>query len=168
MVIPATNQPDVFCRPTRPNSRRSDQSERVVAVCIDSREGTGRERLKGVYDHAQERDWRLILRRNESRDALRELGSMALDGAILFDRSAALHRHFRRRRIRCVEAGARHLDLDDAAVFIDDSRLSQLAVEHFLAARFEHFAFCGLAAGLLANSFETTRPRRASMSVTDR
>ena len=126
------------------HARRSDDPYRV-AVCIDSRDGPGRERLQGVYRYALERSWRLFLVRNDDRNALQQLASLRLDGAILYDRVPALHQFLKRLGVICVEAGARNLDLDDAAVFSDSVAITRQAAEHLVAAGLKHFGYCSLA-----------------------
>lgn len=117
-----------------------------VAVCIDTRDAPGRERLVGVYRYALERGWHLFLVRGDAAAACRQMAGLHPDGAILYDRDAALHRAFRRLRVATVEASARNLALDDAAVFADDTKIARMAAEHLIAAGFEHFAYCGMAA----------------------
>lgn len=115
-----------------------------MGVCIDTRDGPGRERLLGAYRFAVERGWRLYLLRGEDRAVLARLRRLPLDGAILYDKPEALHRALRARGVPCVEAGARHLGLDDAAVFIDDDALARMAVGHLAGLGLVGFAYCGL------------------------
>lgn len=116
-----------------------------VAVCIDSRDGPGRERLLAVYRYATEKNWRLFLVRREDAEAMEHLASLRLDGAILYDRETRLHRFLKKRGIVCVEAGTRNLGLDDAAAFSDSPAICRLAVEHLAAAGVRSFGYCGLA-----------------------
>jgi len=116
-----------------------------VAVCIDSRDGPGRERLLGVYRFAVERGWRLYLLRGEESAVLGRLRRLPLDGAILYDKPAPFHRALRARGVPCVETAARNLQFDDLAVFVDDDAVARMAVEHLAATGPTIFAFCGLA-----------------------
>lgn len=115
-----------------------------VAVCIDSRDGPGRERLLGVYRYALARGWRLILVRTDDRATLRQVIAQRPDCALLYDKPAAIHRRFRDAGITCIETGSRNLALDDAAVYVDDAAVTEQAVRHLVDAGFEHFGYCGL------------------------
>jgi LacI family transcriptional regulator len=123
---------------------RHSASNIRVAVCIETREGPGRERLLGIFRNALERGWSLFLVRGDDVVACRQIASLQLDGAILYDREPALHRALRKLRIPLVEASARNLKLSDAAVYADDDKLTRIAAEHLLSAGFEHFGYCGL------------------------
>lgn len=114
-----------------------------VAICIDTRDGPGRERLHGVYQFAVGRRWNLLLVRADDMNGVRQLEQMHVDGAILFNRQETFHRQLRRRGIICVETGARNLAFDDAAVYVDDDAVGQEAFLHLTAAGFSHFAYCG-------------------------
>ncbi|MCC6354023.1 MAG: substrate-binding domain-containing protein [Verrucomicrobiae bacterium] len=115
-----------------------------MAVCIDTRDGPGRERLLGVYRFAVERGWRLYLLRGEDRAVLARLRRLPLDGAIVYDKPASIHRVLRARGIPCVEAGARNLPLDEVAVFVDDDALAAIAVGHLSELGLAGLAYCGL------------------------
>jgi len=69
----------------------------AVAVCIDTRDGPGRERLRGVYRFAVERGWRLYLVRGEGGPDLARLKRLPVDGAILYDKPPSVHRILRAR-----------------------------------------------------------------------
>lgn len=114
-----------------------------VAVCIDTRDGPGRERLLGVYGYALKAGWDLLLVRGDGPDAVQQLTEMRVNGAILFDRPKSFHRAVRQQGILCVETSARNLELDDAAVFVDDAAVGEAALQHLAAAGFEHFGYCG-------------------------
>lgn len=114
-----------------------------VAVCIDTRDGPGRERLHGVYQLAVARGWNLLLVRSDDMNGVRQLEQMRVEGAILFNRLKFFHQQLRRRGIICVEAGARNLAFDDAAVYVDDDAVGQEAFSHLAAAGFVHLAYCG-------------------------
>ncbi len=116
-----------------------------VAVCIDTRDAPGRERLVGAYRHALGRGWYLFLVRGDDAAACHQMAGLHVDGAILYDREPGLHRALKRLRVITVEASARNLDLDDAAVFADDRKIARLAADHLIAGGFEHFAYCGMA-----------------------
>lgn len=119
-----------------------------VAVCIESRDRAGRERLLGVYNYALQLGWQLHLVRTEDGGALRYLRKIEADGAILYDKKPTLHRVLRKRRIVCVETSDRNLELDDAAAFIDTSQVADLAYQHFFRAGYAHLAYCGIAASI--------------------
>lgn len=124
--------------------RRRLRGDTRVAVCIDTREGPGRERLTGVYGYALKRDWRLFLIRGDDAVAARQLPGLNVDGAILYDRGPSLHRSLKRLRVITVEASARNLELNDAAVFADDTQIARMAAAHLIDRGFEQFAYCGM------------------------
>jgi LacI family transcriptional regulator len=124
--------------------KRTNSTPLRVAVCIDTRDGPGRQRLLGVYRYALQHGWRVFLVRGYDEMAIRQLPGMKLDAAILYDRPRRLHQRLRRLGVVCVEAGARNLALDDGAVFMDDASLTHMATQHLLDAGYEHFAYCGL------------------------
>lgn len=123
-----------------------------IAVCIDTRDGPGRERLHGVYHFAVGRGWNLLLVRADGEDGVRQLVQMRVDGAILFNRDESFHRQLRRRGIICVETGSRNLALDDAAVYVDDTAVGQEAYAHLGAAGFVQFAYCGPPSGNVSSA----------------
>lgn len=116
-----------------------------VAVCIDTRDGPGRERLLGCYQYALERNWRLYLIRQDNEDEIARIAGIDLDGAVFYDRSRELQEAVKKRGVVCVETSARHLPLADAAVFVDDDALVRMAVAHLRAVGFENLGYCGLA-----------------------
>lgn len=122
---------------------RSRAQPMRVAVCIDTRDGPGRERLHGVYRFAVGRRWNLLLVQADDLSGVRQLEQMHVDGAILCNRLDSFHRHLRRRGIICVEAGSRNLAHDDAAVYVDDDSVGHQAFAHLTSAEFSNFAYCG-------------------------
>lgn len=114
-----------------------------VAVCVDTRDGPGRERVAGIYEYAMKRGWELFLVRHDGAQAIASLLDLGLHGAILFDRHPSFHRALRDRGVFCVETSARNLPLSDTSVHVDDDALGRLAAEHLLACGLEHFAYCG-------------------------
>lgn len=115
-----------------------------VAVCIDTRDGPGRDRLAGVYKFAMQQKWQLSLIRQDDDLHLRLLHGTRFDGAITFDRRAALYQLLHTQRTVCIEASAAPLPLARGAVFVDDDHISRLAHDHLAEAGFEHFAYCGV------------------------
>lgn len=138
-----------------------------VAVCIDTRDGPGRERLLGVYRYALARGWRLFLVRTDDPATLRQVIEKRPHAAVLYDKPAAIHRRFQDAGIPCIETGSRNLALDDAAVYVDDNAVAEQAVRHLGDAGFEHFGYCGLGhnrvSAIRAESFtEKIRARGAT------
>jgi LacI family transcriptional regulator len=115
-----------------------------VAVCIDTCDGPGRERLVEVYEFATCRDWNLLLVRHDDEDAIERIVEMRVDGAILYDRSERFHRRLRENGVFCVETSSRNLELDDAAIYVDDFAVGEAAAQHLAGLKLEHFAYCGL------------------------
>ncbi|PTX91379.1 substrate-binding domain-containing protein [Opitutus sp. ER46] len=114
-----------------------------IAVCIDTRDGPGRERLLGVYERAVQQNWTLFLVRQEDATAVDRVAQMKVDGAILYDRATAFHRQLRRLGVYCVETSARNLEFDQAAIFVDDAAIATAAAQHLEALGLEHFGYCG-------------------------
>lgn len=138
-----------------------------VAVCIDTRDGPGRERLLAVYRHALPRGWRLILVRTDDAATLRQVIANRPHVAVIYDRPASIHRRFQKAGIPCIETGSRNLAFDDAAVYVDDAAVAEQAARHLVDAGFEHFGYCGLGhnrvSALRAESFtERVRARGGS------
>lgn len=123
-----------------------------VAVCIDTRDGPGRERLHGVYHFAVGRGWNLLLVRADGEEGVRQILQMRVDGAILFNRNESFHRQLRRRGIICVETGSRNLPFDHAAVYVDDVAVGEEAHLHLEACGFDRFAYCGPPGGNVSSS----------------
>lgn len=115
-----------------------------VAVCVDTRDGPGRERVAGIYEYAVQRNWNLFLVRTDDEEAIARICEMHVIGAILYDRCAHFHQCLRAHGIFCVEASARNLDLDHAAIYVDDWAIGEMAALHLLGLKLEHFAYCGL------------------------
>lgn len=115
-----------------------------VAVCIDTRDGPGRERVFGVYEFATQRGWHLFLVRQDEEQAVERVAEMKVHGAILYDRSAFFHGRLRERGVFCVETSSRNLELDDAAIYPNDCAVAEAAARHLLGLKLEHFAYCGL------------------------
>jgi LacI family transcriptional regulator len=128
-----------------------------VAVCIDTRDGPGRDRLAGVYKFATLQKWQLSLIRQDDDLHLRLLRGTRFDGAITFDRRAALQQLLHAQGAVCIEASATPLPLARGAVFVDDDRIGRMAHDHLAEAGFEHFAYCGVrdafVSGLRAERF---------------
>lgn len=138
--------------PKQTRARRKPGGAWRIAVCIDTRDGPGRERLLGCYQYALERGWRLWLVRQDNAGEIARLRGLELDGAVFFDRSQRLQETVKRRGVVCVETGARHLDLADAAVFVDDDALVRMAAEHLRAVGFERIGYVGLAGSQVSES----------------
>lgn len=115
-----------------------------VAVCIDTRDGPGRDRLAGVYRFAATRNWQLSLIRQDDDLHIRLLHGSHFDGAITFDRSDALRNWLHDQGAVCIEASANRRRAEHGGVFVDDDRIAHMAFDHLAEAGFEHFAFCGV------------------------
>lgn len=98
----------------------------------------------GAYRYAMERGWYLFLVRGDDAAACHQMAGLHVDGAILYDRDPGLHRTLKRLGVVTVEASARNLALDDAAVFADDQKIARMAADHLMAGGFERFAYCGM------------------------
>ena len=116
-----------------------------VAICIDSRDQMGRERMLGCYQYASERNWRLYLFRGDDESAVARIRSHELDGAIFYDRARAFQKAVKEMGVVCVETGTRNPELVDGMVFVDNEAVVRMAVGHLRAAGFERLAYCGRA-----------------------
>ena len=130
-------------KPTAINSIPANDAIRV-AVCIDTRDGPGRDRLAGVYKFAATRNWQLSLIRQDDDLHIRLLHGTHFDGAITFDRSEALRNWLYDQGAVCIEASANRRRTEHGGVFVDDERIAHMAFAHLAEAGFEHFAFCGV------------------------
>ena len=126
-------------------ARRKPGEALRVAMCCDTRDAPMRERLRGCYQYALERNWRIHLFRQDNNDEIARVLDTDIDGAIVYDRSRPFQQALKSKGIVCVEMGARHLDLSDAAVFMDDDAMVRMMLGHLRSVGFEKFAYCGLA-----------------------
>jgi LacI family transcriptional regulator len=129
----------------RPRARRKPGGQLRVAVCIDTRDAPGRERLLGCYQYALDKNWRLHLFRHDNENEIAQLATIDLDGAVIFDRSRRLQETLKARGVVCVETGGRDIDLSDAAIFVDENAMARMVVGHLGSVGFERFGYCGIA-----------------------
>ena len=57
---------------------------RSVAVCIDTRDGAGRNRLHGVAQYVRRHGWRMMLVRQGGQAAAQEVARLAPDGIVTY------------------------------------------------------------------------------------
>ena len=128
----------------KPRPRNKPAKTVCVAVCIDTREQWGRERLFGFLQYAQMRNWQIHRIQENNKAALAEAAPRAFDGAVVYD---CLDEQFqallKKKSSICVELGLRNQHLTDASVFLDDAAVVRMQIEHLRSIGFEQFALCG-------------------------
>lgn len=128
------------------HARRKSVKPLRVAVCIDTRDQWGRDRLFGFLQYAQTRNWQIHRLQNNNKSALGEGAPPSFDGAIFYD---CLDEQFqallRERKTVCVELGLRNQHLMNASVSLNDSRVVRMQAEHLRAVGFGHLGLCGYA-----------------------
>ncbi len=145
-----------------------------VAVCIDSREGAGRHRLRGVVAFARRVNWRLHIVRRPGTEGARELRRWRGQGIIAFQASDRLAALARRRGIPLVDtaeapAGRRPTNV----ACLNEDAVGRLAAGHFISLGLRDFAYCGVADNVVSDhreaSFARVVPAEASPATfTDR
>ena len=63
---------------------KASAQPRAVAVCIDTRDGAGRNRLHGVAQYIRRLGWRMMLVRESGKAAAQEVVRLAPDGIIAY------------------------------------------------------------------------------------
>lgn len=128
---------DPCVKPAAPRSRS-------VAVCIDTRDGAGRNRLHGVAQYVRRHGWRMMLVRQGGQAASREVARLRPDGILAYIADRWLVGAARRLRIPLVDT-ARGEQAIGLTVSIDNAAVARLAAEHLVQAGLRHFGYCGVA-----------------------
>lgn len=117
---------------------------RAVAVCIDTRDGAGRNRLHGVAQHVRRLGWRMMLVRESGRAAAREVVRLAPDGILAYLADRWLLGAARDLGVPLVDTALGELEVP-MTVSLDNRAIGRLAAEHLRLAGLKHFGYCGVA-----------------------
>jgi len=117
---------------------------RSVAVCIDTRDGAGRNRLHGVAQYVRRHGWRMLLVRQGGPAAAREVARLAPDGIVAYIADRRLLAVARRLVIPLVDTALGELAVA-LTVSVDNAAIGRLAAEHLQQAGLRHFGYCGVA-----------------------
>ncbi len=116
---------------------------RSIAVCIDTRDGAGRNRLHGVAQYVRRHGWSMMLVRQGGPAAAQEVARLAPDGIITYIADRWLVRVARRLHIPLVDTALGELAVA-LTVSVDNDAIGRLAAEHLAQAGLRHFGYCGV------------------------
>jgi LacI family transcriptional regulator len=128
---------------------KSSVRQRAVAVCIDTRDGAGRNRLHGVAQYARRVGWRMMLVRHSGEVAAKEVAQLRPDGIIAYVADRWLLDVAQRLSVPLVDTALTSLDVA-MTISLDDGEVARLAAEHLANAGLKHFGYCGVD-GLVAS-----------------
>ena len=116
---------------------------RCAAVCIDTRDGAGRRRLRGVAEYAQRNAWRMMLVRRRGEEAAREVFKLRPDGIIAYIADQALVDTADRLSVPLVDTAISEVDVP-MSVSLDNREVGRLAAESLSRLGLKHFGYCGV------------------------
>ena len=114
-----------------------------VAVCIDTRDGAGRRRLRGVAQYAQQRGWRMMLVRRRGREAALEVTKLRPHGIIAYIADDLLVDAAKRLSAPLVETAISEIEVP-MSVSLDNREAGRVAAESLSRLGLKHFAYCGV------------------------
>lgn len=126
-----------------PVTTSDSSSQRAVAVCIDTRDGAGRNRLHGVAQFARRLDWRTMLVRQGGRSAAHDVARLRPHGIIAYVADQWLIDAAERLGVPLVDTALG----EPAAPFcvsVDNAAIGRLAAAHLTAAGLKYFGYCGV------------------------
>ncbi|MEI6196199.1 MAG: DNA-binding transcriptional regulator [Verrucomicrobiota bacterium] len=115
-----------------------------VAVCIDTRDGSGRERLHGVAKFARQSNWKMMLVRDSGVNAAQEVMPLKPDGIIAYIAHSRLLSIAKKMSIPLIDTALTGLKAP-MTVSVDDDAVGHLAATHFMESGFKNFGYCGVA-----------------------
>ena len=116
---------------------------RCAAVCIDTRDGAGRRRLRGVAQYAQQHAWRMMLVRRRGEEAAREVTKLRPQGIIAYIADQTLVDTAKRLSAPLVDTAISEVDVP-WAVSLNNDEVGRLAMESLTRLGLQHFAYCGV------------------------
>ncbi len=112
-----------------------------VAVLVETDDSWGRQVVESIARFAHENHWTLLICPRDEQHRLRLPTRWKGDGAIVSLRDAAFARHVKGARVPAVDVSIQMPEEQWLGrVATDDSARAAMAVEHFRARQFEHFA----------------------------
>jgi LacI family transcriptional regulator len=116
---------------------------RAVAVCIDTRDGAGRNRLHGVAQYLRRLGWRMMLVRHSGKAAAQEVARLAPGGIIAYVADRWLLDVAHKLAVPLVDTALGELAVS-LSVSLDNNAVGRLAAEHLAQAGLKHFGYCGV------------------------
>ncbi len=123
--------------------RKASSQARAVAVCIDTRDGAGRNRLHGVAQYVRQHGWRMMLVRNGGEAAAEEVARLVPDGIIAYVADQWLLDVSAKLGVPLVDTAVSELAAP-MTVSLDNDIVGRLAAEHLAQAGLRHFGYCGV------------------------
>lgn len=118
-------------------------ASRAVAVCIDTRDGAGRNRLHGVAQYLRRLGWRMMLVRHSGAAAAAEVARLAPGGIIAYVADRWLLQMARKLAVPLVDTALGELEVA-MTVSLDNHAVGRLATEHLSQAGLKNFGYCGV------------------------
>ncbi len=126
---------------------RHRQPAKAIAVCIDTRDGAGRNRLHGVSRCVRALGWRMMLVRHSGKEAAREVARLKPGGIIAYVADPSLLSVARELSVPLVDTALGELGVD-MSVSVDNQAVGRLAAEHLIETGLKHFGYCGVTSRL--------------------
>lgn len=123
--------------------RKTFPQPRSVAVCIDTRDGAGRNRLHGVAQYVRQHGCRMMLVRHGGEAAAQEVARLAPDGIIAYVADSWLLDVSEKLGVPLVDTALSELAAP-LTVSLDNDAVGRLAAEHLAQAGLKHFGYCGV------------------------
>jgi LacI family transcriptional regulator len=123
--------------------RKASFQPRAVAVCIDTRDGAGRNRLHGVAQYVRQHGWRMMLVRHGGQAAAQEVARLRPDGIIAYVADQWLLDLAGKLRVSLVDTALSEL-MAPMTVSLDNDAVGRLAAEHLTQAGLKNFGYCGV------------------------
>jgi LacI family transcriptional regulator len=115
----------------------------AIAVCIDTRDGAGRNRLHGVAQYLRRLGWRMMLVRHSGKAAAQEVARLAPGGIIAYIADRWLIEVAHKLSVPLVDTALGELDVS-LTVSLDNNAVGRLAAEHLAQAGLKNFGYCGV------------------------
>lgn len=122
---------------------RKSPRYQTVAVCIDTRDGAGRNRLQGVAQFARQFGMRTMFVRGAGKSAAEEVIRLQPTGIISYIADRWLLDAARQLSVPLVDTAISGLDVG-LTISLDDDEVGRLAAEHLLNLGLKHFGYCGV------------------------
>jgi LacI family transcriptional regulator len=116
---------------------------KCAAVCIDTRDGAGRRRLRGVAQYAQQHAWRMMLVRRRNEEAAQEVDKLRPQGIIAYIADQTLVDTAQRLSIPLVDTAISEVDVAKC-VSLDNQEVGRLAAVSLRRLGLKHFGYCGV------------------------
>jgi LacI family transcriptional regulator len=119
------------------------EPSKAVAVCIDTRDGAGRNRLHGVSQFIRRQGWRMMLVRQSGRIAAQEVVRLEPDGIIAYIADRWLLDAANELSAPLVDTALGEVRVP-FTVSVNNLVIGRLAAEHLSQIGLDHFGYCGV------------------------